>query len=90
MSTRTSETSEKFAISLPRSLVNQMEKYRKSLGESRSSFIQRAIRLFMEAHARKSKIEQYVQGYSANPETQAEIEAAEAAATYLLSEEPWE
>ena len=84
------DLSEKLAISLPRSLLLQMERLRKNSGESRSSFIQRAIRSLMESHVRREKIEQYVVGYSKNPESQDEIKAAEAAATYLLAEEPWE
>lgn len=90
MSTKSTELSEKLAISLPRALVRQMEKLRKSSGESRSSFIQRAVRALMEGHARRNKIEQYVAGYSKNPETPDEVKAAEASATYLLAEEPWE
>ena len=90
MSSKTYELSEKLAISLPRSLLDQVEKFRKKSGESRSSLIQRAIRLFLESHIRRSKIQQYVTGYSTQPETAEEIRAAEAAAAYLLSEEPWE
>jgi metal-responsive CopG/Arc/MetJ family transcriptional regulator len=82
--------SEKLAISLPRSLLVQVEKSRKRSGESRSSFIQRAIRLLLDSHIRKSKIARYVEGYSKSPETADEVRAAEESATYLLAEEPWE
>jgi metal-responsive CopG/Arc/MetJ family transcriptional regulator len=90
MPTKTYPLSEKLAISLPSSLLAQVEKFRKTSGESRSSFIQRAIRLLLASHARKTKIDQYVAGYSKSPETADEVKAAEAAATYLLAQEPWE
>ena len=90
MPSRTYQLSEKLAISLPRALLGQIENFRKKTGESRSSLIQRAIRLFLDSHVRKNKIEQYVTGYSMHPETADEIKAAEAAAAYLLAEEPWE
>ncbi|MFH1018322.1 MAG: hypothetical protein V1798_09100 [Pseudomonadota bacterium] len=90
MSSKAYPLSEKLAISLPRSLLMQVEKFRKKTGETRSSLFQRAIRLFLDSHIRKDKIEQYVTGYSRHPETADEIKAAEAAASYLLAEEPWE
>ena len=90
MSNDATELCAKLAISLPRSLMKQMEKLRKDSGESRSLFIRRAIRHLIESQAKKRKIQQYVDGYSRNPETQEEVKAAEAAATYLLAEEPWE
>ncbi|HLG19412.1 MAG TPA: hypothetical protein VI895_06300 [Bdellovibrionota bacterium] len=90
MSRSSNDLCEKLAISLPHALLRQMEKFRKNSGESRSSFIQRAIRSFMESQTRRKKIEQYIVGYSKNPETADEIKAAEEAATYLLAEESWE
>jgi metal-responsive CopG/Arc/MetJ family transcriptional regulator len=82
--------SEKLAISLPRPLFARVEEFRKKSRETRSSFIQRAIRLLLDAHARRIKVGQYVAGYSKCPESAEEVAAAEAAATYLLAQEPWE
>ncbi|MFH1262366.1 MAG: hypothetical protein V1495_02840 [Pseudomonadota bacterium] len=81
--------SEKLAISLPYPLLARVETFRKRSGESRSGVIQRAIRVFLEGHARKTKIGRYLEGYRKMPETAGEIRAAEAAARYLLALEPW-
>ncbi len=90
MNNKNTQGSEKVAISLPRSLLDEMEKVRKKTGESRSSFIQRAIRAVLEGRERLARVEKYVSGYKQFPETEDEVKAAEAAATYLLAEEPWE
>ena len=80
----------KIAISLPGELVRRVEKSRKASGETRSSFIRRAIERILREEEERELIVRYQEGYRAHPETPEEIAAAEAAATQLLSGEPWE
>ncbi len=81
---------EKVAISLPSELLKKVESIRKVTGESRSSFIRRAVEAILSEWERKELIAKYEEGYRKKPETPGEIAAAEAAATELLAGEPWE
>ena len=80
----------KLAVSLPGTLLAAVEELRKETGESRSSFFQRAVRHLIQDREHRRRVHQYVEGYRARPESKAEIAAAEASATRLLAEEPWE
>lgn len=80
----------KVAISLPKPLVRLMEKERKRTGETRSAFVRRAIRRLFQEKEHMLQVSEYIEGYRTQPETEEEIAAAEAAATELLSREPWE
>jgi metal-responsive CopG/Arc/MetJ family transcriptional regulator len=80
----------KIAISLPSELVSDLERIRKQTGETRSAFIRRALELAMAERKQRVQIARYLEGYRKHPETAKEIKAAEAAATALLAEEPWE
>ena len=80
----------KIAISLPTKLAKQIETLRKVTGETRSGFIRRAIEGHLRQLENASRVAEYVEGYGRRPETAEEIEAAEAAAIDLLSQEPWE
>jgi metal-responsive CopG/Arc/MetJ family transcriptional regulator len=80
----------KIAISMPKALFRETEKARKERGETRSAFIQRTIEAFLETRRERHVVRDYVAGYKAHPETKDEIEAAEQAATEILSKEPWD
>ena len=71
---------EKIAISVPRELLREAERARKESGESRSAFIQRAIRTLLARRKEKDAIRRYVIGYQRVPETPEEVAAAERAA----------
>ncbi len=81
--------SQKIAITIPKNLFKEAEKARREIGESRSAFIQRTIRRYLETRREKDAVRHYVEGYQRFPETEEEIEAAEQAATEILTEEPW-
>jgi metal-responsive CopG/Arc/MetJ family transcriptional regulator len=81
---------ERIAISLPRELLKSVERLRRETGETRSALVQRALREVVAQKKRAEQVHRYVEGYAASPETAEEIAAAEAAATHLLAEEPWE
>lgn len=83
-------TTQKIAISLPQKLLSEAERARKKSGESRSAFIQRAIRTLLAARRKKDAIRRYVQGYQRVPETAEEVAAAERSAQEILAQEPWE
>ena len=82
--------SQKIAITIPKTLFREAEKARKEKGESRSAFIQRAIRTFLQMRKEREAVRRYVEGYRQLPETQQEIKAAEQAAMEILTEEPWQ
>ena len=82
--------SDKIAVSLPAGLVRQIERERKRTGETRSAFVQRAIRLVFSEQDRRKRVAEYIEGYRNQPETEDEIAAAEAAGAKLLAQEPWE
>ena len=81
--------SAKVAISMPAPLLNAVEKERKSKGESRSEFFQRAAVNLLKQEREAQAVDAYVSGYRVKPETFEEIEVAHRAGTSVLSEEPW-
>ncbi len=81
---------QKIAISLPKELLREAERARKESGESRSAFIQRAVRVFLARRREQDAIRRYVAGYQNFPETAEEVEGAERAAQEILAQEPWE
>ena len=80
----------KIAISLSKPLIRLVEKERKRTGETRSAFVRRALRRLLQEKEHMLQVSEYVEGYGAQPETEEEIDAAEAGAAELLSREPWE
>jgi metal-responsive CopG/Arc/MetJ family transcriptional regulator len=83
-------SSKKLAISLPKELVSRMEKLRKQTGETRSAFIRRAIQLVFKKLDKEARLKEYIDGYRKKPESAEEVAAAQASATQLLAQEPWE
>jgi metal-responsive CopG/Arc/MetJ family transcriptional regulator len=80
----------RIAISLPRELLRAVEQERRSRGQSRSEFVRRALRDFLEADTRRDAVDRYISGYEKHPETAAETEAEGALGIAALAEEPWE
>ncbi len=83
-------TSQKLSITLPRNVADEVEKLRRKNGESRSTFILRAVLEILERGRKEARARQYVEGYKKMPEGAEEVKAAEAAATALLAQEAWE
>ncbi len=80
----------KIAVSLPEDLLKDAERERKELGETRSAFVQRAIRMILIRKEREKALNRYIKGYQSTPESPEEIDAAKRAAEIVLNEEPWE
>lgn len=80
----------KVAISMPDPLYREVERLRKTSGESRSRFFQRAVVKLLTEQKRQEAVERYVEGYRRMPETVDEIRAAESMTPYGLEQEPWE
>ena len=82
-------TVSKIAISLPPELHKALEQVRKKTGRSRSALLQEALRLWLQAQQEAALIRQYEAGYRSQPESRAEVRAAEAAAVRLLASQEW-
>jgi metal-responsive CopG/Arc/MetJ family transcriptional regulator len=80
----------KIAISVPDEIFEAIEIERKVVGESRSAFVCRAVKDYLDARIERQKIEQYVKGYRENPETPVEIASAQASIDVGFSESPWD
>ena len=82
--------SEKVAITLPGDVYKRVERMRKSTGESRSAVIHRALRCLFRDDERAARVRKYVDAYRRHPETDAEVNQAEASAAELFKQVPWE
>jgi metal-responsive CopG/Arc/MetJ family transcriptional regulator len=80
----------KIAISIPETLLQEIERSRGSTGESRSEFLRRAIRSMLRAETERERVQRYVKGYRRYPETAEEIAFIEAALALAPAVEPWE
>lgn len=80
----------KIAVSLPEELLEATERERRIRGESRSAFVQRAIRMVLEHKEKEEAISSYIEGYRRIPESTEEIEVARRTAEIVFAEEPWE
>lgn len=76
----------KIAISLPDDLFKKIEKSRKTAGETRSSFIKRAIEKTLSDREKNLLVDKYIQGYIDFPETKEEIAAAESFSISMQNE----
>jgi metal-responsive CopG/Arc/MetJ family transcriptional regulator len=81
--------SAKVAISLPENVLKAIEKERKAKGESRSEFFRRAAEDLLKKERESEKVETYVLGYRALPESTEEVEAIHRAGVAVLTKEPW-
>ena len=79
----------KVAISLPAALLASIDRAGKQSGRTRSAVFQEALRAWLGEHETATFVREYVAGYRVLPEDASEIEAVDAAAALLLSEEKW-
>lgn len=78
------------AISLPEDLLASVERLRAETSETRSGLVRRALEKFLKDLELAERVCEYVEGYNRQPETDEEVDAAEASATELLADEEWE
>lgn len=83
------KTPAKVAISLPPDLYRAVERARKKQGQSRSAFLQDAVRHWLEQRQKAGQIQQYIEGYRRMPETRREIEEAEVSSRDMFAAEEW-
>lgn len=79
----------KIAISLPQQLLEDVDRRRRDAGASRSLYFREAVETRLAA-SQRTDIERYVDGYTRQPETAEEIQAATIAAMAVFAAEPWE
>ena len=78
----------KIAISLPEDLLQDVERERQAVGESRSEFFRRAV--YDRIRRERELGVQYAQGYLRDPETPDELAWVESASLAVLREYPWD
>ena len=81
--------SAKITISLREDLLQDIERECLATGETRSEFFRRAVEALLRREWEREAIEQYVQGYLRQPETQEESGWVEAASQGVLAACPW-
>jgi metal-responsive CopG/Arc/MetJ family transcriptional regulator len=81
--------SEKISISVPASVLEEVERERRSRGESRSEFFRRAVEEYMRREKERGAIARYLRGYLEHPDTEEERVWAEGASAPALAESPW-
>jgi len=79
----------KVAISLSDDLLHRIDRARRQRRVSRSEYLRQAATNFLGL-AGDQDVDRYVRGYSTQPETADEVEAARAASATVLAVEPWE
>ncbi len=80
----------KISITLPGKLLHQVDRLRRTTGETRSEFFRRAIAALLREGERQREICRYLAGYHAHPETEAELSWVAEASEELLATELWE
>ena len=83
-------TAAKVAVSIPASLFEAVEEKRRSSGQTRSQFVQRALETLLERLEVQEAERQYVEGYNRQPETDGEVAAVHEAGLAALRAQPWE
>ena len=79
----------KIAIRLPEDLLEAAERERHARGETRSEFFRHAVEAYLRQQRLREDVAWYVQGYQEQPETEAEIAAAERLSVFAFASEPW-
>ena len=77
------------AISLPDDLLRRVDRARRERKLSRSEYFRQAATNLLDLTG-DHDVDRYVRGYSKQPETPDEVEAARAASATGLAAEPWE
>ena len=80
----------KIAISLPSELLASAERARAARGETRSEFVRQAIEARLARDEQQAAIDQYIEGYRRDPESEDEILIASLLATKAIAQDPWE
>jgi metal-responsive CopG/Arc/MetJ family transcriptional regulator len=80
----------KIAVSLDADLLRRIERIRSKRGETRSSFVTRALRLLTREEEKAQRVRDYVRAYREHPETPREVAAIRAAAKRSLAAVPWD
>ncbi len=80
----------KVAISMPASVLADIERSRKSTGETRSAFFRRAAEIEIARERERQQVKRYVEGYRRFPETDEDLEIADAGLAAVFAENPWE
>jgi metal-responsive CopG/Arc/MetJ family transcriptional regulator len=80
----------KIAISLPQDVLASVEEACRGAGQSRSSFILRAVQAYLEASEAQAEAAAYALGYERFPETPEEIAEIDRMGAAVLALEPWD
>ena len=79
----------KVAISLPREMMNQIERVRHKLGLARSRAIFEAVHLWLKKMEEDALDRKYAEGYRRKPEDPAELNALMMAGLSSFSKDKW-
>jgi|TARA_B100001971_G_C17712161_1_gene296998 metal-responsive CopG/Arc/MetJ family transcriptional regulator len=82
--------SAKIAISLPESLLRDIERECEARQETRSEFLRHAVEAYLRKEREREMEAQYIRGYLEMPETEEEVEWVQAVGLAALAQEPWE
>lgn len=80
----------KLTVSLPRDLLEAVDRRQQVRGGSRSEFVRRALEHVLREEQEQQDVERYVRGYREQPETDEEALAMHQLASAVLAQEPWE
>lgn len=80
----------KFAVSMPDSVLAEVEKARKQSGESRSEFLRRAAETVIREDQERDWDRQYIEGYRRMPETEEDHPFLAASLRAVLEDNPWD
>jgi metal-responsive CopG/Arc/MetJ family transcriptional regulator len=83
------ERAVKFAISMPQKEFQELEKYRRKKGVSRSQLILEAVRLWKESREKERLVKIYEEGYRNIPEKLHDLEGWEKASLDTFSKGDW-
>jgi len=81
---------DKVAVSLPRTLLDAIERVRQRSGETRSAVFERALAQYVAAAGRAERERQYVAAYRRRPESTREQRAALVTALEALAAQPFD
>jgi len=80
-------------VCLPADLLAEVDRYRKSKGESRREVVRRALEQLIDARLEADSVREYVEAYRRMPESPEEVTLATPSAEELAAlarENPWE
>lgn len=80
----------KVSISLPPSVLDAVERERRSKGETRSEFFRRAVEEYLRRDREREAIGRYLRGYLETPESDEERVWAEGASVAAWQSERWD